>query len=89
MAPLDKSSSIKDNSLYSHRRGGVQDQQRHVQGETGDRVRPRQTFRLHTTSGQHKQSAKLSTDIWGAELPLSVLVVRNGGLFCIIKLHFN
>lgn len=54
-APLDKSLSITDNSLYTGEKGW-REQHKHVQGK--DIVRLKQTVRLHTTSGQHKQSTK-------------------------------
>lgn len=48
-APPDKILSIIDNSVYGRGREGEREQHKHVQGETGDRGRQRQTIRLHTT----------------------------------------
>lgn len=92
-ALLDKSLSIIDNSFYTGEEGW-REQHKHVQGKDG--VRLKQTFRLHTTSGQHKQSTKNAQT---SEHHVIELKGGGGGLpgsvgceaedFVIIKLHFN
>ncbi len=61
---LERSTSQE---LVNQRQQSLQPQERRGRGSnisTETEARVRQTFRLHTDSGQHKQSTKSCTDIW-------------------------